>query len=337
MAVLFAKRWQRSLSLAQSSFVEHDHIEYPQARLAGLDRLCCGVLPVWSGQVEMARSHTESSMTSLTARFEEIKQRIENTMHSSQSNGGDSLIALLRENEIELNSIITTLRSALAMKESMLSEVASLSQLTEELKNMAQDVGDIAKQTNLLALNAAIEAARAGEVGRGFAVVADEVRKLSDLSGGTGKKIRETVETVNKAIADTLEISHQYAKKDAEMVVDSEKVIEQVVSRVHTVVTGLSESADVLRQETHAVGEEIAEVMVALQFQDRTSQILSHVCKDMDKLKERISSQEERTSSATIDASVWLEELSQTYTVAEQHAVHRGESAKTAASEITFF
>ena len=310
--------------------------------IGGLDKLCDGVLPIWAGQIDMARTHTEDSITALTTRFANINQEIGTTMASSQGEAGDSLIALLHENEVELSSIVTTLRSALAMKDSMLGEVTSLSQFTDALKRMAQDVGDIAKQTNLLALNAAIEAARAGDVGRGFAVVADEVRKLSTLSGETGRKIWETVETVNKAIATTLQISSQYAHQDEEMVTSSEKVIEHVVGRVHTAVVGLADSSEELRRETQSIGEEIAEVLVALQFQDRVSQVLGHVSNDMNKLKDRIADPERQPGEdgmpGPIDATAWLDELSHTYTVPEQHVVHRGGAPQVAtASEITFF
>ncbi|MDD5177000.1 MAG: methyl-accepting chemotaxis protein [Sterolibacterium sp.] len=310
--------------------------------IGGLDHLCGGVLPVWAGQIDMARTHTEDAITALANRFANINQRIGATMASSQGEAGDGLIALLRENEVELNSIIATLRSALAMKESMLTEVTSLSQFTQALKRMASDVGDIAKQTNLLALNASIEAARAGDVGRGFAVVADEVRKLSNLSGDTGKKISETVETVNRAIAATLQISHQYAQQDEEMIVNSEKIIEHVVGRVHTAVAGLADTSEVLRKETRSIGDEIAEVLVALQFQDRVSQVLSHVGNDMGKLKERIANQERQLTDGgrlgPIDATAWLDELSHTYTVPEQHVVHNGGAPDAvASSEITYF
>jgi methyl-accepting chemotaxis protein len=337
------KRLLQELHVSMQTEFERERQTYLSSHLAGLDRLCIGVLPVWSGQVEMVRSLGDDSVTSLTQRFAEINQRIEKTMTNSQTGGGDHLITLLRQNDVELNSIVETLRSALTVKESMLNEIASLSQFTEGLKRMANDVGDIAKQTNLLALNAAIEAARAGEVGRGFAVVADEVRKLSDLSGGTGRKIGETVETVNKAIAATLEISRQYAEQDAAMVVQSEQVIEHVIQRVQTAVDGLSDASHILRQETQMIGGEIADVLVALQFQDRSSQILGHISKDMGKLQERIVNREqsaaETNGSASIDAEAWLTELSQTYTTPEQHDIHRGGKTNASASdaEITFF
>lgn len=71
--------------------------------------------------------------------------------------------------------------------------------VVEEVKMMAESIGDIAGQTNLLALNAAIEAARAGEQGRGFAVVAEEVRKLAEQSTLKAANIQDVVNQVQDA------------------------------------------------------------------------------------------------------------------------------------------
>jgi methyl-accepting chemotaxis protein len=312
--------------------------------ISGLDELCVDVLPVWSRQIEMARGNTEEAITDLTIRFANLSQRLESAVAASQGTAGGGVVSLLNTSQSDLNSIIASLRSALQMKSVMLKEIQSLSQLTESLKTMAKDVGDIASQTNLLALNAAIEAARAGEVGRGFAVVADEVRKLSTLSGETGKKISETVETVNNAIAATLRASEQYARQDEEMVVNSERVIENVLAQFHTATSGLSDSTEALRQESQAIGGEIAEVLVALQFQDRVSQMLALVRNDLEKLEKHLELHEQEVAEGRflgpIDARAWLEELSRTYTMPEQHALHGGgqkPAAKTDEADITFF
>ncbi|BBI99737.1 methyl-accepting chemotaxis protein [Ferrigenium kumadai] len=328
--------------------LETDLREEKAKAINGLDDLCVDVLPIWSRQIEMARGNTEEAITDLTIRFANLSQRLEAAVATSQNTagaGGDGggLVALLKDSQADLNSIIASLRAALEVKSVMLKEIQSLSHLTDALKSMAQDVGDIASQTNLLALNAAIEAARAGEVGRGFAVVADEVRKLSNLSGETGKKISETVETVNNAIAATLRASEQYARQDEEMVVNSERVIEQVLAQFHTATSGLSDSTEVLRQESQAIGSEIAEVLVALQFQDRVSQMLMHVRNDLEKLEKHLEMHEQELAAGRlfgpIDVSAWLEELSRTYTMPEQHAVHGGGSSGAASKsdEITFF
>ncbi|HLA34974.1 MAG TPA: methyl-accepting chemotaxis protein, partial [Rhodocyclaceae bacterium] len=306
----------------------------------GLDKLCIGVLPIWSGQIELARSHTEESVIALTNRFADISRRLDHAIATSNGSvGGDSLLGVLKDSQNELDTIIATLRAALANKQSLLQEITSLSRFTVELKHMAKNVGDIAKQTNLLALNAAIEAARAGEVGRGFAVVADEVRKLSALSGETGKKISDTVETVNHAINTTIAVSRQYADQDNALADSSSTVIGRVIDRFHNATSGLAESSKILREENQIINQEIAEVLVDLQFQDRVSQALNHVRNDLGKLTQHLKDEEKSDKTVPIDATRWLKELSSTYTMAEQHAVHKGGAAKSAAAEteITFF
>jgi methyl-accepting chemotaxis protein len=333
----------REAQASQRRTLEGARCERKANCIAGLDSLCDGVLPIWAGQIELARNHTAESITALTGRFASINDRIAATMASSQGQAGDGLIAMLGGNESKLNTIVETLRSALAMKESMLKEVSALGQLTDALKEMAQQVGDIAKQTNLLALNAAIEAARAGESGAGFAVVADEVRKLSSLSAETGRKIGDTVETANGAIASTLQVSQAFALQDAEMIGKSEDAIRHVIDGVHGAIQGLVDTSDVLRRENAAIGDEIAEVLVALQFQDRVSQVLCHVVGDIGKLTSCIAEKRAELAggnqSGPIDVGTWLGEMECAYTVPEQHVVHEGGTpgAASQGAEITFF
>lgn len=346
-AAIFRNRIRAAL-LAERTMASAMETRKESGGIAGLDQLCLNVLPVWSAQIDMARDHTEEAAIALANRFADISQRLESSVSASHGaagsrDGSNTLVILLKEAQTELDSIITSLREALSTKESLMHEVAALCSHTESLQRMAKDVGDIAKQTNLLALNAAIEAARAGDVGRGFAVVADEVRKLSTLSGETGKKISSTVETVNKAIADTRQVSRQYAEQDEALVRNSSEVIGHVISRFGQAASELTDASETLRHEGKAIGREVAEVLVALQFQDRVSQVLNHVNNDLYKMRQNIEESEHQfaagNSAIKVDAGQWLDELSHTYTMSEQHAAHNGTSTATSSSnsEITFF
>jgi methyl-accepting chemotaxis protein len=310
--------------------------------LPSLDSLCLKVLPVWARQIALARSTTEENITALAERFSALDLRVAEIVSASQGSSGGAeggLGQLLLQTQSELRSIITALRAALEVRESQMDEMAELGRFTEQLKVMAKDVGDIAKQTNLLALNAAIEAARAGEVGRGFAVVADEVRKLSNLSGDTGKRISETVNTVNQAVFATLRSAQEYKEQDHQMVDDLSATLEQVLGNFQAASLHTEANMASMQRESIGIQEEISSVLVALQFQDRVSQALSHVEADFNKLESRLDDLLAGRLSGTIDAGEWLSELAQTYTMPEQHVVHSGKQAAATsnAGDITFF
>ncbi|WCD77592.1 methyl-accepting chemotaxis protein [Pseudomonas sp. TUM22785] len=329
-----ALKQARDEALAEGTRLEAErHVQ-------GLPELCVSIAPIWSAQIESARHQTQTAIEALSERFARLAGRISEAVSSGMQADSDALVTLLAQSEVELEDIVSQLRLALSSKESLLQEVERLNSYTAQLRTMAKEVGDVAKQTNLLALNAAIEAARAGEAGRGFAVVADEVRKLSTLSEETGKRIGDTIETVSGAIERTLEVSNEHATRDAGTLENASQVIRQVIAQFRSGATRLVEHGNALRNDNAVVGEEISEVLVALQFQDRVSQMLGHMRDDIGRLAQHL----EQDDARHVDARSWLDELSSTYTTPEQHAIHHGRQsgsgsagASHSASDITFF
>jgi methyl-accepting chemotaxis protein len=323
---------------------------WQETGIDGLDTLCQRVLPIWSSQVEMARVHTEESIADLAQRFDALSKRLDAAVIASQNTvegdheSQEGIVELLEHSQRELGIIIQALGSSLEEKKKLLYSIEELSGFTEQLRKMAWEVSSIASQTNLLALNAAIQAARAGEAGHGFSVVADEVRKLSRSSGDVGRKITETIEAVNEAIEDTLSISRKFARQDKQTLGNAEQTIASVLSRFNKAASGLSYSEELLRTENKAINHEIANVFVALQFQDRVSQILTLVGDDLDKLEQHLSEfnseQHGAGESRAVNVEQWLDELALTYTMEEQLAAHDGVKAEIKAHQqtsITFF
>lgn len=316
--------------------------------IVGLDELCQKVLPIWSTQIEMAREHTEESVANLAQRFDALSQRLDAAVVASQNTVGShdshsGVVELLENSQLELSSITEALSASLAEKGKMLHAIEALSAFTEQLSKMAAEVSNIANQTNLLALNAAIQSARAGDAGHGFSVVADEVRKLAHSSGDIGKKMTETVDSVNVAIDDTLTISHKFAQEDKKTLDNAEHIIASVLMHFTRAAAGLSDSAEQLRNENNAINNEISDVFVDLQFQDRVSQILTLVCADLNKLEQHLNELNNEESGSELLRSMnveqWLEELTKTYTMKEQLAAHEGAdtSIDTHQPAITFF
>lgn len=329
------------------SEIKAEHDGTTPTSIPGLDGLCLHVIPVWSGQVELARGQSEQAVTALNERFSGLIQRIESAISAStdaaDANGPSGLVGLLAESKEAINSVVSSLRQALEEKSALFNQVESLVEVTDELKEMAHEVSVIANRTNMLALNAAIEAARAGDAGQGFAVVAREVRQLATMSGKAGERIGENVARVEHAVNGTVNASRQFAEHDRTMAQNTEQTLSSVLDGFGEAMLSLSDSSERMQAESRVIRDEIADVMVNLQFQDRTSQILSGICNDMQKLERHLAEFQDAApgdvSWQGIDANDWLTELSNTYTMSDQFEAHGHTDAGGSGdnSDITFF
>jgi methyl-accepting chemotaxis protein len=316
------------------------------ASCAGLGR---DLMPVWKGQVESSRLQMETAISSLSVRFAGIVDKLDSAMRASDlagghTAGGDGNVStVLHKSSHDLNTVLETLRQATTSNDAMRSDVLSLSRFIEELRQMAAEVASIASQTNLLAINAAIEAAHAGESGRSFSVLAQEVRKLSAMSGETGRRMAEKVDVVAQAIGRAHASAQASAAREAASISGCESSINGVLDGFRGVTTALAESADVLKRESVGIQGEVGEALVQLQFQDRVSQVMSHVRQSMESVApelERQGREYERTGRLEpLDVAGLLAELEKTYAMAEERETHGSGAAKSApkTEEVTFF
>lgn len=296
------------------------------------DELLQKSFQIWERQIETARSQTQTAITDLATKFSELAMDLEKAVATTRRSTeevdtGDSaggIVELFNKSETELASVILALNEAQQAKQGMVREIRELNTHMEKLVIMGEEVGNIARQTNLLSLNAAIEAARAGEAGRGFSVVADEVRKLSTESADTSKKITELVLNLTNSMSTVVDLTDKTAQQDEESAKASEKTIHNVMGGFQKVTTSLMESTAELVHTGTGISNEISDVLVSLQFQDRVSQILCQVIQHISALRERLESMDADAEGTPIDAQSWLEEMESTYTMFEQKLNHQG-------------
>ncbi|MDP2787949.1 MAG: methyl-accepting chemotaxis protein [Pseudomonadota bacterium] len=298
------------------------------------------VPPVWASQIESSRVQMEESIIDLTTRFGGIVQKLENALFIARDlTEGDDRGAFDRS-RVHLSEVVVSIEDAIKAKQQILADLRTLVDYAGEMHTMTEEVSKIAQQTNLLALNAAIEAARAGEAGRGFAVVADEVRKLSTLSGETGRRISDKVDMIAGAINKAFTQAEIASSHETEIISGAERRIQIVLDDLRVVFLQFKHVSEQLKTNSQEIRVDVEESLTCFQFQDRVSQILSHVRDSIASVPERMAqSQADGVGHLKpLDTKAFLREIESSYTMADEHGAHgAGKRAAAQEAEITFF
>jgi len=229
----------------------------------------------------------------------------------------------------------------------LLEQFSTFKENNKDIGTLAKRIKDIASTTNLLALNAAIEAARAGDHGRGFAVVADEVRNLSLQSTETGNEINNRLDILEKSMADLQIKIDTFVEEDIATLEIFRMHMNTVASEIHGDVKELDGMMSELVTDTENVQANTSDIMVSLQFQDTTRQILEHIQHDLGKITNDIHSLDTLLTTDNPETIHDVEEeLNQSYTMESERKAYlratnkeenKAEEKKTEEDEITFF
>ncbi|MBU0752721.1 MAG: chemotaxis protein [Gammaproteobacteria bacterium] len=160
-----------------------------------------------------------------------------------------------------------------------------IAQRTRDVQGILSEIGAIAKQTNLLALNAAIEAARAGEAGRGFAVVADEVRDLSGRTTQFSQQISTLMKGMQESVAQTEQTIERLASQDMNFALESKREVEDILHHLDADNQSRIEAISRLGSGADDMASQVGQAVMALQFQDMVSQLISHVLRRVEALE----------------------------------------------------
>jgi methyl-accepting chemotaxis protein len=285
-------------------------------------------LPVHIGQINNVIEETGNATLSLGDNFALLLDQINLNIKSSETLrdkliGDDTgLIDRLKGNEHVLSKLEESCLNHNKKSAQLRDQFQEFRSHSEVINQLADRIQEIAGTTNLLALNAAIEAARAGEHGRGFAVVADEVRNLSMQSTETAEEIRGSLEKFSFVMDNYEQSIVDFVTGQENMFIGFKKEMEGVTDELDQDIELIKGSLSGLVTDTESAQTSISDIMISLQFQDTTRQILEHVQEDLGKITNDIQELDLLIDMDSIEEARKLEEnIAKRYTMASERKV----------------
>lgn len=296
-----------------------------QSYMKALEGLMGDVIPIVSKQIQASKTHTENEVSILTDSFINMTNKIEILLASQHGDTNSTINTLVTGSKSILYGVIDQLSKLDTAEQKMFKEVESLSIKTADLAAMANEVMAVADNINLLALNAAIEAARAGDHGKGFAVVADEIKKLAISSANTGSKINDTIDDINAAMkATSIELSKN--TNDNNTIKDGKLCIEKVFTDIEMTLVYFLKDLKILEDSSREIKSEIFQAITALQFQDRSTQMLDHadhnLCSLTDLLLDNKNVAYKERGNDLIPSDEIMNKIKRNYTMSEELINH---------------
>jgi methyl-accepting chemotaxis protein len=281
---------------------------------APLPNLLHQVLPVWQHQIDSVKQQIDESMATLLHSLSSITDQFDaGGFRNDQTDDSHHTRQLLKQCDDKLQPVLVTMSEITASKALMVCDMDQLTSEAHQLSSLVDDVARIAQQTNLLAINAAIEAARAGDAGRGFAVVSSEVRRLSNDSADTAKRIAERIAEITRLMANISDTAAKSAEEDALVIAKSGDLVHEVLSHVRE----MGDDSAAMIANARVIREDIEQLIVGMQFQDRVNQVIGVVEDDITRLQTVL-----RDDVPLPPAGVWLDDLKKHYTMREQREAH---------------
>ncbi len=336
LLAVYASQWllskTRSKHTVEQLVANNEKKKTSVHNIDGLDNLNREVLPVWNRQIDSATKQSEVAVKELAKQFGGISRRLNEAIQASvsYSNDGVSNIGNRDANatgmisQQELAEMLDTLREAIDVKSVLLDKIGQLKEQTNIMKDIVSSVKAVSRRTEVLAINASIESRRAGIHGKSFGIVAQEVRKLSEQSETMVDDVGLHIHMLEQKMDEVIAQTSMNATGPQDLAQQSNKTM-SLYERFRVLALSLSKSSEILLVESSNIKSEINEILVALQYQDKTSQILLHVTDDIHALHEFLIKNLNEPPVERLNVESWMEKLYSTYTMIEEKRAHNND------------
>lgn len=229
-----------------------------------------------------------------------------------------------------VSSLLEQFRTASHAAEETVDTLAMIENNLHEVEDCLSRIEYVAGRSRLVSLNGQIEAARAGTCGEGFSVVASETGQLAIDIRETSQVIRTAVARLTSSVHVATDRTRELVTAHQDVASSSELQLAEMLETLSAYQNGLLENLSSARYCSDELSAAVSQAVVRLQFQDAVSQRMCHVSETLNEIRDQFGTLVTQTDSraARRKSDHWLKKLSQSYTVADERAIHAGAPAE---------
>jgi methyl-accepting chemotaxis protein len=280
---LYEEKIQLSDSLAKSKH----HADTQENIINELSEKCICITKgsdITQKLTQIVQEKTEESTLEFTHRVyqvleisEQLNRTIQQVLGALSSEHEDSLTqdVLLLENE--QHKIETLIDDFVEIRSGYTVEVEKIKDDLGSIGEFVGVISELADKTNILAINASIEAARAGQAGDGFAVIGSEIQKLSHSSKEIAEQINATIQSSVQSVSASVEQYSARISTAVNRLEQSGAAYAALIKKLNPQIAELSNIVETSNELSSRVHDNVDEITVHLQYQDRIKQILGHL------------------------------------------------------------
>jgi methyl-accepting chemotaxis protein len=253
------------------------------------------LLPVLRAQLADMSRQVEQSVVAVCGSFNDIATRSRKAVaQTAELLGGDreqhnaTVERSIETSRLAIAGLLEEVERSAGISAMVVSRMEQVEKSVASVETMLEEVEKIAFSNKLLSLNAKIEAVHVGRLGSGFEIVADEIarqaRRSDELAEGIGSAIEGMRETVRSGAAEL----RAFVAEDREKLARSKADAETALNLLWSLHQRSRDSLAVMTRENGHLADEIAAAVVGLQFQDRVSQLVSHVIQALETMEQNL-------------------------------------------------
>ncbi len=226
-----------------------------------------------SRQAALISADQAGSVAETTVTIEELSHTAQQIAEAAGlvAHAAEQALSSASDGQEAVRTSITGINGLKAQVQDIALKILALSERSQRVGHIIEQITGIADQTHLLALNASIESAAAGENGKRFAVVAAEVKKLSERSRNATKEVQAVLSQIQGATNASVMATEQ-GMKEAERGValahrsgDANESIIQMVERTVQLANAISLATQQQRSASEQVVASMRQLATVIQ------------------------------------------------------------------------